>query len=249
MYWAGIRVKRNISEDSMAEGKEEKTPSIACIIRRLSNLELHLQDLSRHKSEVLNNLSEIISELSAFLQTQSSLQAQIKADSEDSASTSSHISGLSKMLDRFAQLQNNFSQRRRVIERRRAYQLDALQNEFKARVIQAHQEAEADQAETVVAIFHKYRMSASGMPTPLASSLSSSLRSSKEDSTTDSPNRPPLLSQRKGSLQITKIPTLPQFSRRQSTAARFALSPSLRSPSVKSCADMDLLAIKSRLKE
>jgi len=230
--------------------KEEKSLSVADIVQRLTKLELCLHDFSHHKSEVIGHLNEIISDLSRFIQAQALNQARNSVDPELISNNSAHISGLSKLLERFSQLQNDFAQRRQAIERRHSYQLEALQNDFKARVIQANQEAEADQAETVVAIFHKHRMSTPANHHPFVSSLSSSLRCSKEDSTSDTPKHLSHLSQRKSSLPIAKVSCLPLLNRRKSTAARFAISSSTAySYPVKSCADLDLLAIKSRLKQ
>lgn len=178
----------------------------------------------------------------------------------------SNESGLSKLLNRLQQLQQEYQKRRSVSENRYNYRIEAVKERHKAEIILNRNESISETAENCVSLIHKYK--SKGILS-LSSSLSSLQSSSDQKSeTVKNETGSSVISARKRSLPAINqpgniCPPALKMARRQSVAAYPQTSSNSRNMIVdssifnlnlqndlltpKSAIDADLLAIKSRI--
>ena len=169
-------------------------------------------------------------------------------------------SGLSKLLNRLQKLQYEYQKRRSVTEKRFNFRIDAVKERYAADVLHNKNESESEVAETSVALIHKQ------MAKIHTGSSINSYSSKPDDANTSSS----VISARKRSLPAinhlssqSHCPPVIKMARRQSVAA-YPQNPinlsnsksreitdssilNLNLVTSKSVADVDLLAIKSRI--
>lgn len=185
-----------------------------------------------------------------------------KVDGYNAIKPQPHIneSGLLKLLQRFNNLQSDYRNRRSVSLQRLNFRISTVQEQYNAKALQYTTEAEADQAETSVALIHKYKnfeFKEHGISK--SSSFSSSIEDSTDHLNTSLP-KPSLIASRKRSLPTinhlpSAYPSAMKMSRRQSvTACQGAMKNcdsskynTKSSPQSQSVAEADIISIKSRI--
>lgn len=118
-------------------------------------------------------------------------------------------SGLSKLLNRLQQLQQEYQKRRSVSEKRFNYRIEAVKERYNAELVHNKNESESEMAETSVALIHRH-MTKGNSPT-VKSSEASNVKNG-------------VISARKRSLPainqpLTACPPVMKMARRQSVAA------------------------------
>ena len=206
----------------------------------------------------------LVSELVSIL-----AQLNLPSDScedEASSSTIENESGLSKLLYRLQQLQQEYQKRRSVSEKRLNYRIEAIKERYNAEILLNRNESNSETAENYVAIIHKFKTKGNLSSSASGSNLSVSTDQKSEvmkNGTSSS-----VISARKRSLPainqpVTVCPPALKMTRRQSVAAYPQTSSGNRNiigdPSIlnlnlqhglitpKSAVDADLLTIKSRI--
>lgn len=176
-------------------------------------------------------------------------------------------SGLSKLLNRFQQLQQDYQKRRSVSEKRYTYRVNAVEKRHNAEIFLNRNESLSDTAENYVALIHKYKGKGNLSKSSSSSNLSVSSLDQKPDILKNGTSSS-VISARKRSLPAINLPatTCPpalKMARRQSVAAYPQAPSNIRSTVVgasilnfnsqnalitpKSAIDADLLIIKSRI--
>lgn len=190
-------------------------------------------------------------------------------EEEVSSFSTANESGLSKLLNRLQQLQQEYQKRRSVSENRYNYRIEAVKERHKAEIILNRNESISEAAENYVSLIHKYKSkgnSSTSTNSPL-SNLPTTSSDQKSDALKNGTSSS-VISARKRSLPainqpVTVCPPALKMARRQSVAAYPQISTNSRNMIVdssilnlnlqnglltpKSIIDADLLAIKSRI--